>query len=140
MRNEKEEKGIRREGGDALSSPLIPSSSRSSLSSSLLDYQQAAARTMNNGLPATERLVDAAAGLAEEAGEVLGLVRKHAYMGHGLDRELIARELGDALWCLGAVATCVGVTLDEVAAKNLEKLRSRYPGGYSDEASRSRAE
>jgi NTP pyrophosphatase (non-canonical NTP hydrolase) len=105
---------------------------------SLDDYQRAAARTMNRGLADDERLIDAAAGLAEEAGEVLGLVRKHLYMGHPLDRERLTRELGDALWCLAGVATCLGVTLDEVAATNLEKLGRRYPEGYSDEASRAR--
>jgi NTP pyrophosphatase (non-canonical NTP hydrolase) len=84
--------------------------------------------------------VDAAAGLSEEAGEVLGLVRKHLYMRHQIDRERIKKELGDALWCLAAVATCLGLTLDEVAAKNLEKLERRYPEGYSDEASRARTD
>jgi NTP pyrophosphatase (non-canonical NTP hydrolase) len=102
------------------------------------EYQRAAARTINGGLSETERLVDAAAGLAEEAGEVLGLVRKHAYMGHTLDRERVMHELGDALWCLAAAATCAGLTLDHIAADNLEKLRRRYPDGYSDEASRAR--
>jgi NTP pyrophosphatase (non-canonical NTP hydrolase) len=104
------------------------------------DYQRAAARTLNGGLSEQERLVDAAAGLAEEAGEVLGLVRKHAYMGHALDREAIGKELGDALWCLAAVATSLGATLDDVAAKNLEKLQRRYPTGYSDQASRARVD
>ncbi len=104
------------------------------------DYQRRAARTMNAGLSETERLIDAAAGLAEEAGEVLGLVRKHVYMGHALDRDRLTRELGDALWCVAAVATSLGVTLEAVAAANLEKLRRRYPEGYSDEASRARSE
>ena len=93
---------------------------------------------MNSGLSETDRLVDAAAGLAEEAAEVLGLVRKHAFMGHRLDRERVTRELGDALWCLAAVATSLGVSLDEVAAQNLAKLQRRYPSGYSDEASQAR--
>jgi NTP pyrophosphatase (non-canonical NTP hydrolase) len=102
------------------------------------DYQRAAAQTMNAGLSNEERLIDAAAGLSEEAGEVLGLVRKHLYMRHPLDREHLTKELGDALWCLAAVATCLGLTLDEVAAGNAEKLQRRYPEGYSDEASRAR--
>ena len=104
------------------------------------EYQRAAARTVNDGLSEQERLVDAAAGLAEEAGEVLGLIRKHAYMGHPLDHDAISKELGDALWCIAAVATSLGETLDEVAAKNLAKLQRRYPAGYSDEASRARVD
>jgi NTP pyrophosphatase (non-canonical NTP hydrolase) len=102
------------------------------------DYQRAAERTMNHGLSERERLIDAAAGLAEEAGEVLGLVRKHAYMEHPLARERVTKELGDALWCLAAVATAMGIELSDVAAKNVEKLQRRYPQGYSDEASQRR--
>ncbi len=102
------------------------------------EYQRTAARTMNAGLPDEQRLMDAAAGLSEEAGEVLGLVRKHLYMRQPLDRERVIREMGDTLWCLAAVATCLGLTLDEVAAENVEKLERRYPEGYSDEASRAR--
>ncbi|MFN2566842.1 MAG: nucleoside triphosphate pyrophosphohydrolase family protein [Gemmatimonadaceae bacterium] len=104
------------------------------------EYQQAAARTMNAGLSDAERLVDAAAGLSEEAGEVLGLVRKHVYMQHPLDRERLTRELGDALWCLAAAASCTGLTLDAVATANIQKLARRYPNGYSAEASRTRSD
>ena len=104
------------------------------------DYQSAASRTLNPSLDDRERLVDAAAGLAEEAGEVLGLVRKHVYMNHELDRGRIVKELGDALWCIAAVAGAVGVTLDDVAASNLAKLRQRYPDGYTDDASRTARE
>ena len=102
------------------------------------EYEQAAARTVNPRLSDTERLLDAAAGLAEEAGEVLGHVRKHVFMGHPLDRERVTKELGDTLWCLATVAGCVGVRLGDVAAANVEKLRRRYPDGYSDTASRAR--
>lgn len=108
------------------------------MSMSLDEYQRSAARTRNAALDQRDLLADAAAGLAEEAGEVLGLVRKHLYMKHDLDRARLVGELGDALWCLSAVAGAVGVTLGEVAESNLAKLRYRYPDGYSDEASRSR--
>jgi NTP pyrophosphatase (non-canonical NTP hydrolase) len=100
------------------------------------DYQRAAARTMNPGLGADERLIDAAAGLSEEAGEVLGLVRKHLFMHHPLDRERMTTELGDTLWCLAAVASSLGLGLADVAVENLDKLKRRYPAGYADEASR----
>ena len=95
------------------------------------DYQQAAARTLNPALDRDRRLMDAAAGLAEEAGEVLGQVRKALYVGHPLDTERLTRELGDALWCLAAIATTLDVSLDAVAAGNLAKLRQRYPVGFT---------
>jgi NTP pyrophosphatase (non-canonical NTP hydrolase) len=101
----------------------------------LAEYERLASRTLNRALGREQRLLDAAAGLAEEAGEVLGLVRKHAFMHHELDVARLTTELGDALWCLTAAAGALGVSLEEVAATNLSKLRRRYPAGYSDEAS-----
>ena len=98
-----------------------------SLPVTLDEYQRSAERTMNAGLSPDERLMDAAAGLAEEAGEVLGMVRKHLYRKRPLDEAALVEELGDALWCIAAVATAKGVTLEMVAAGNIEKLRLRYP-------------
>ena len=98
-------------------------------------YESAAVRTMNPALTERERLFDAAAGLAEEAGEVLGHVRKHLYQGHSLDRERLTKELGDVLWCLTIAARSAGLSLDEVARANVEKLRRRYPDGFSNDAS-----
>jgi len=106
----------------------------------LADYERRASRTLNPSLAREQRLLDATAGLAEEAGEVLGLVRKHAFMHQELDVARLTTELGDALWCLTAAAGALGVSLEEVAATNLSKLRRRYPAGYSDEASARRDE
>ena len=106
----------------------------------LAEYQRLAARTINASLSVDQRLLDASAGLAEEAGEVLGLVRKHLFMHHELDTARLRIELGDALWCLTAAAGALGVSLEEIAAANLAKLRRRYPDGYSDDASIARPE
>lgn len=93
-------------------------------------YQEAAARTINPALDESQRLLDAAAGLAEEAGEVLAHVRKHVMQGRTLDRDALARELGDALWCLAITARCIDLPLSEVAERNLAKLRQRHPNGF----------
>ena len=98
--------------------------------SALDEYQEAAARTINPSLTDDQRLLDAAAGLAEEAGEVLAHVRKHLMQGRALDRDALAKELGDALWCLTMVARSIGVPLSEVAERNVQKLRARHPEGF----------
>lgn len=103
------------------------------------DYQAAAGRTVNVKLSDSERLFDAAAGLAEESGEVLGIVRKHVFQSHPLARDRLQTELGDALWCLTITAQSAGLSLDQVAAANVAKLRARYPAGYSDGAARERS-
>lgn len=79
-----------------------------------------------------------ALGLAGEAGEVCDLLKKHWGHGHDLDREKLKKELGDVLWYVAALAAQFGLTLEEVAASNVCKLRARYPQGFSPEASRAR--
>ncbi|MFL5560709.1 MAG: nucleoside triphosphate pyrophosphohydrolase family protein [Gemmatimonadaceae bacterium] len=95
----------------------------------LSTYQTAAARTANRALTPDDRLLDAAAGLSEEAGEILALVRKHRFQRKTFDRDELVMELGDALWCLAMIATSIDVSLDDVADRNLAKLRARYPDG-----------
>jgi NTP pyrophosphatase (non-canonical NTP hydrolase) len=104
----------------------------------LNEYESAAMRTINPALNERERLFDAAAGLAEEAGEVLGQIRKHVYQDYPLDRARLTKELGDALWCLTITARTAGISLEEIALANIEKLRRRYPDGFSNDASRNR--
>lgn len=91
------------------------------------DYQRAAWRTRNPDLTEDDRLVDAATGLAEEAGEVLSHVRKHRFQGRPLNHESLAEELGDVLWCLAGVASSRGLSLDDIAQGNLAKIASRHP-------------
>ena len=94
------------------------------------EYQASASRTMNSALSDEQRLLDAACGLAEEAGEVLAHVRKHVMQHRALDRERLTEELGDALWCLSIVARSLDIPLSAVADANVAKLRRRYPDGF----------
>ena len=94
------------------------------------DYQDAAARTINMSLGPDDRLLDAASGLAEESGEILAHVRKNRFQRQAIDQDAMVLELGDALWCLATVAGALGVTLDEVARRNVEKLERRHPGRF----------
>lgn len=90
-------------------------------------YEKSAARTINPALDANGRLIDAAAGLAEEAGEALAIVRKHLYQGRTLDRDALEKELGDVLWCLAMTARAAGLSLEAVAAANVRKIEERHP-------------
>lgn len=91
------------------------------------EYAAAARRTVNRDLDARDRLLDAAMGLAEEAAEVAGLVRKRVFQSRSVDDARLAEELGDALWCLSTVADSLGFSLAKVAAENIAKLEQRHP-------------
>ena len=94
-------------------------------------YQQAALRTINPSLDARDRLLDASAGLAEEAAELLGLVRKRVFQNRDVDPARLTEELGDVLWCLAVTANSLGVSLSDVARANQAKLSARHPTGFS---------
>lgn len=68
-------------------------------------------------------------GLAGETGEVAEKVKKVLRDKDGkIDektREEIKGEIGDVLWYLAQVASECGISLEDAAVSNLEKLRSR---------------
>lgn len=74
-----------------------------------------------------------ALGLAEEAGEVAGkfakAVRDNAGVIDEKRKQEIVKELGDVLWFVTELCTSLGVTLEDVAQRNLDKLASRKERG-----------
>jgi len=66
--------------------------------------------------------------LAGEAGQLLSEYKKHMRDGaaHTLFKERVAEELGDLLWYVSNVASKFGLTLEEVAQANLEKVQGRW--------------
>ena len=85
------------------------------------------------------KIIYPALGLANEAGEVLGkikkLIRDNEVRFDGTkdltdaQRADIAAELGDVLWYIAALSRDLGVPLNDVAHMNLEKLKSRKERG-----------
>ena len=104
------------------------------------EYQAAAARTARMDRPAEVVAMTFGLGIAGEAGEVADLVKKAYGHGAGMDREKLRLELGDVAWYLAAVATHHGLRLSDVLAANLDKLRRRYPTGFTTAASVARAD
>lgn len=99
------------------------------------DYQQLAARTLIDrpgfDLDDTNMMILwNALGLAGEAGEVAEMVKKGILHQHGLDRDKMAKELGDCLWYIAALCTKLEIDMGDVMATNIEKLKVRYPDGF----------
>ena len=72
-------------------------------------------------------------GLTNEVGEVSGKIKKifHDKSGEitAANRDALKGELGDVLWYLSQVCTELEISLEDVAAHNLEKLLSRQERG-----------
>ena len=107
------------------------------------EYQELALRTASaSSLQDNGTMLNAAAlGLAGESGEIADLIKKIMFHGHPLDdatRDKIAKEIGDILWYCAMGAQGIGVGLGEIARMNVEKLKKRYPEGFSTERSLNR--
>lgn len=80
------------------------------------------------------RLLHYAMGVCTEAGELLDAVKKAAIYGRPLDKTNIVEELGDGDWYRARLLDLLGVDPAEVRRVNIEKLRKRYPDGFTEEA------
>ena len=99
------------------------------------EYQKLAMTTLNKDLSKKDVLINAVMGLCGESGEVIDIVKKHLAQGHELDREKIIKELGDVAWYMAEIAKVLDVELEDVLVQNIEKLKKRYPEGFSTEKS-----
>ena len=72
-------------------------------------------------------------GLANEAGEVAGKIKKIFRDKEGAfseaDKDALKAELSDVLWYIAQVATELGLSLDEIAEYNIAKLLDRLERG-----------
>ena len=102
------------------------------------EYQKLAMTTLNPALSQKDVLINGVMGLCGESGEVIDLVKKHLHQGHALDREKLIKELGDVCWYIAEIATALDVPLEDVLAQNIDKLRARYPEGFSAQRSQHR--
>lgn len=101
----------------------------------LNQYQVEALRTIGSSdLPIL------ALGVAGEAGEIADIVKKELGHGHPRDAEKMAKEIGDVLWYLAALADEYGYSLAAIATMNIAKLKARYPQGFTVEGSINRVE
>ena len=101
------------------------------------EYQKEALRTAAgmNHEDLNAMLLNGVMGMCGEAGECIDLMKKHTFQGHDLDKEHMAKELGDVAWYLAISAHALGYSLEDVLQMNVDKLRKRYPNGF--EAARS---
>ncbi|MFN2130191.1 MAG: nucleoside triphosphate pyrophosphohydrolase family protein [Anaerolineae bacterium] len=104
------------------------------------EYQQLALRTAGHREDRQQVLTYTALGLTGESGEVAEMIKKAFYHGHALEKEALSQELGDVLWYLAVMASGLGLSLDQIASENIDKLRARYPEGFSEERSRNRVD
>lgn len=78
------------------------------------------------------RLLHSILGILDEAGELAKALKKTIFYGKDLDVVNVAEELGDLLWYIALMANALDLSLEEIAEKNIAKLKVRFPDKYSD--------
>ena len=79
-----------------------------------------------------QRLLTAAVGISAEGGEFMEIVKKMVFQGKPWDehnRKHLIIELGDVMWYVMQACKALDVSIEEVVAGNVDKLKKRYPGG-----------
>lgn len=91
----------------------------------------------------TERdadLIHAILGISGEAGELLDAVKKSVIYRKELDIENVIEELGDIEFYLSRFRDILKIYREDTLIANINKLKKRYPSGYTDKAAQDRAD
>ncbi|MGQ3740244.1 nucleoside triphosphate pyrophosphohydrolase family protein [Bacillus sp. FDAARGOS_1420] len=114
-------------------------------------YQEAALRTRNTNNDFGGHVLNAALGITGEAGEASDIVKKAIFHGYGFapahcpgeeegNTHKLALELGYLLYYISIRSHEIGYTLEDIVQMNISKLVTRYPNGFSREASQKRVD
>jgi len=78
-------------------------------------------------------LLHYALGIVTEAGELADALKKALIYGKPLDRVNLIEEIGDLQWYEARMLDHLGSSFSEARARNIAKLRKRYPDGFTEE-------
>ena len=82
-----------------------------------------------------ERLLTSGVGINAEGGEFLEIIKKMIFQGKPFNadnKEHMIIELGDLMWYVAQACMALEVKFEDVIARNVKKLESRYPDGSFD--------
>lgn len=98
-----------------------------------LGAYQMSARCMDSA-----RMLHYVLGVGTEAGELQDAVKRWVAYNKPLDVVNVKEELGDLLWYMARICDELGLTFEECMARNIEKLRTRYPNKFTEQAALNR--
>lgn len=95
------------------------------------EYQQEAKRTLRDNGNYELNCSNVCMGLSGECGELVDIYKKFIYQGKELDKNHVIEEIGDVLWYVANICNVNDISMEQCMQKNAEKLRIRYPNGFS---------
>lgn len=101
------------------------------------EYQKLAGRTINPELDVVQMEYHALHGMVGEIGELHSIYQKEM-QGHEPDYEHLKKEVGDLLWFIAEYCSAMYWDLDDVMQTNIDKLKKRFPEGFTTDKSLNR--
>lgn len=92
------------------------------------------------GKPDIGGILNACLGLSGEVGEFNDIIKKWIFHKKPTDMEHLKKECGDILWYVAMMCESFGWSMDEIMQMNIDKLKARYPEGFSIERANNRKE
>jgi len=93
-------------------------------------YQKLALRTESH--PRLPRITHSLMWMVTEVAEMMDNLKKHVNYNQPIDYANLKEELWDLMRYIAAFCDATGISLDEAMEANIEKLKIRYPDGFSD--------
>jgi len=83
--------------------------------------------------PRSIRLIHSIMGMQTESAEFTDTIKKHVFYGKEIDTVNLEEELGDLMWYIAVACDELWVSFADICRKNIEKLKLRYPGEFTQE-------
>ena len=98
---------------------------------SIKEYQKLCRETAKKFDDKDKEIVNWGLGIVGEAGDVAGCIKKTVF--HDNDQTQGVREnIGDTMWYIAMICNFYNWDLEEILAENIEKLKKRYPEGFTE--------
>jgi len=98
----------------------------------LKEYQKLCKSTSQKFDDKEKEILTWGLGIAGEAGDVAGCIKK-TFSHKNDQREGIRENIGDTMWYMAMICNYFGWDFDEVLGENIEKLKKRYPQGFTEQ-------
>ncbi len=96
----------------------------------LKKYQENCTKTAQFFENKKQEILSLGLGIAGEAGDVASCIKKTFI--HDNDQTTgIKENVGDTMWYMAMICNYFGWSLEDVLNENIEKLKKRYPGGFT---------
>lgn len=99
----------------------------------LEEYQKLTKNTAKKFEKPEKEIMTWGLGVAGEAGDLAGCIKK-TYSHSNDQKEGIRENLGDTLWYIAMICNFFNWSMEEVLEENIEKLKKRYPEGFTEKA------